>query len=1171
MTGAISSACFCDCCIAPAPRAPMHISNRSGLSQIGFRIGTFATFREASLERINAEPALAALTTRDSDDYAITLFELSAAVGDVLSFYNERIANELFLRTAQERDSILRLVRLIGYRLRSGLAARTWLAFTLDAGARVRIRRGLKVMSLPAQDEQPQIFENLEQIAAHGDLNRVPGFAPPTLFNAFQTGKGDAPLASAPSPLMPADRLVLFGRDLIEEKTVTALPTGAGGDRLQFAPPVQTAFWWPGVAWAEKAVRRLRFFGHNLPDNYQSYDAGPTVSPLERWTTTPIAHEFAPGQPLYPLDARYEDLRPGTRLLIDAGPGAAIRLVSAVAVDTAERHAVLGSLSPTATPALSDTVTHVRLCQTIRGLPAPVAVSSGHRVMARTGTGAILDFNSSDPSPVPSSIGDFVGSSDISAVSPLPDRIDVFIRSAAALVATATWTLAGWSPWTELDGPVTSNPAALALAGGELVVFARGIDGGLWLSPRLPAAGPWMPLGGIVGSDPVPVTWGGGHIDLFVRGADRALWVISRDGGSWSEWHSLEGVLAGAPAAASVAFGRLDVVALGDSGNLLHRRWDGAMWSDWLDLGGRAQGVPAIVATGPDRVDVFVWGGDGQLWQIARTGNDWSGWIALGGALGSAPAALAVGAQLFVYARDADGALVRRVWAGGGWQPWMAMPAGIEAIPDRRQVRIYQLAAEQITFRGYDYPPFAAGGRIALRLPQGGAPGGLSLLAKGRRIVLETDAGPMAATVAAATPWATSLGDPPDHLLVDFAPNLPTATAGLALRGNVAMASHGETQPDEPLGNADAAVSFAQFRLSRSPLTYIASPADIAGTAELQIQVNDELWQEAPSLYARGPTERIYTARQSDAGDTYVTFGDGKTGARLPSGAMNVVAHYRTGSGLAGDMQAGQLSILLERPVGLRAVANPLAADGGADPEPRDKARSNAPTTVRTFGRAVSLEDFEWLATSSGLVARAYVTWVWHALQRAVHLTVAGPNGAVLSPASMDLLYDALTAARDPNRQLFLANLVRVPLVVGARLLRDPAFTADFAFANATAVLSEAFSFEAMALGAAVHASHVMAVLQSARGVTAVGLDLFQLKGFAALSTKEREVRAVTADPVQDHIRIFPARPTPSDTSLIDRYARAGFTGSPPPVLAAEQAFIETPATDLDLVVVEAL
>ena len=195
MTGALNAACFCDCCVAPAPRAPIDVSNRPGLSQIGFRIGMFATFREALLERINAEPALAALTTRDSDDYAITLFELSAAVGDVLSFYNERIANEIYLRTAQQRDSVLRLVRLIGYRLRPGLAATTLLAFTLDAGAQARIRQGLKVMSLPAQDETPQTFETLEEIVAHGDLNEVPAFAPPILFNAFQTGRTGAPLS----------------------------------------------------------------------------------------------------------------------------------------------------------------------------------------------------------------------------------------------------------------------------------------------------------------------------------------------------------------------------------------------------------------------------------------------------------------------------------------------------------------------------------------------------------------------------------------------------------------------------------------------------------------------------------------------------------------------------------------------------------------------------------------------------------------------------------------------------------------------------------------------------------------------------------------------------------------------------------------------------------------
>ena len=63
----------------------------------------FATFRQAMLEAIARQPALARLTTRESDDYAITLLELWAAVGDVLTFYQERIANESFLRTAVYR------------------------------------------------------------------------------------------------------------------------------------------------------------------------------------------------------------------------------------------------------------------------------------------------------------------------------------------------------------------------------------------------------------------------------------------------------------------------------------------------------------------------------------------------------------------------------------------------------------------------------------------------------------------------------------------------------------------------------------------------------------------------------------------------------------------------------------------------------------------------------------------------------------------------------------------------------------------------------------------------------------------------------------------------------------------------------------------------------------
>ena len=45
------------------------------------------------------------------------LVDLFAYVGDVIAYYQDRIASESFLDTAVERRSVLNLLRLIGYEL----------------------------------------------------------------------------------------------------------------------------------------------------------------------------------------------------------------------------------------------------------------------------------------------------------------------------------------------------------------------------------------------------------------------------------------------------------------------------------------------------------------------------------------------------------------------------------------------------------------------------------------------------------------------------------------------------------------------------------------------------------------------------------------------------------------------------------------------------------------------------------------------------------------------------------------------------------------------------------------------------------------------------------------------------------------------------------------------
>jgi hypothetical protein len=98
-----------------------------------------------------------------------------ATVADVLTFYQERIANEGYLRTATERRSIVELARLVGYKPRPGVAASVFLAYNIDANTReeVVIPAGSRAQSIPGPDELPQSFETREDLKARAQWNNL--------------------------------------------------------------------------------------------------------------------------------------------------------------------------------------------------------------------------------------------------------------------------------------------------------------------------------------------------------------------------------------------------------------------------------------------------------------------------------------------------------------------------------------------------------------------------------------------------------------------------------------------------------------------------------------------------------------------------------------------------------------------------------------------------------------------------------------------------------------------------------------------------------------------------------------------------------------------------------------------------------------------------------------
>ena len=317
----------------------------------------------------------------------------------------------------------------------------------------------------------------------------------------------------------------------------------------------------------------------------------------------------------------------------------------------------------------------------------------------------------------------------------------------------------------------------------------------------------------------------------------------------------------------------------------------------------------------------------------------------------------------------------------------------------------------------------------------------------------------------------------------------------MKISANVIPTSHGETII-EVIGSGDGASLNQHFSLSKPPLTYLpisVTPNAIVPQSTLEIRVNEVLWEESPSLYQRNAQDPIYITRIEDDGSTSVTFGDGESGLRLPSGLENIMATYRSGIGRSGQLQAGQLSQLKTKPLGIKSVTNPLPAIGAADPETLLEARESAPRTVRTLGRIVSLQDYEDFARAFAGIGKAQAVVLWTGGLQQVHITVAAIAGDPV-PTEGGLyqsLVSAIDATRDPVQQVQIDSYDLLRFNLEARLMIDSRYIVDRVLENVQFALFDRFNFERRTFGQPITASEVIATIQSITGVIAVDLDAF--------------------------------------------------------------------------------
>lgn len=148
--------------LQPQTATPMPVA-------IDYLAKDYAGFRQALLDFIPTR--LPAWTERSEADIGMMLLELFAATADNLSYFQDRVANEAFLKTATQRRSVAAHLALIGYQLDEGASAYTWLQFQVTGQAALPF--DFSVANRAATGEAQLVFEPLGAVTLDSTLNQI--------------------------------------------------------------------------------------------------------------------------------------------------------------------------------------------------------------------------------------------------------------------------------------------------------------------------------------------------------------------------------------------------------------------------------------------------------------------------------------------------------------------------------------------------------------------------------------------------------------------------------------------------------------------------------------------------------------------------------------------------------------------------------------------------------------------------------------------------------------------------------------------------------------------------------------------------------------------------------------------------------------------------------------
>jgi hypothetical protein len=346
--------------------------------------------------------------------------------------------------------------------------------------------------------------------------------------------------------------------------------------------------------------------------------------------------------------------------------------------------------------------------------------------------------------------------------------------------------------------------------------------------------------------------------------------------------------------------------------------------------------------------------------------------------------------------------------------------------------------------------------------------------------------------------------------------------SSLTIYGNVVSASQGESSASgaELLGSGDASVLNPRYSLSRAPVTQLPAQGVTGYAPELVVTVDGRQYQALPNLCNVPASTRAYMVEMGRDGKNAVRFA-----GRLPTAANSVKALYRAGAGSAGNLAAGTIITALAPVPGVRAVTNPIPADGGSDAETPDTIRSSVPAKLGTFDRVVSLTDYQAYAAAYPGVGKALASDLSIGMRRIVLLTIASTSLAQPGTALIAALTTAIQALSAPGRSVAVQGFAQVTPILTIAYASDPAFARPDIETAIRAALAATFGRATMAFAQGIAQSQVIACVQGIAGVIGVTLPIFTLPNVAGLDNGRLLVPGPAAqiDPVSGLVIYSPA------------------------------------------------